>query len=136
MAAAAPAASARADTWLWSARFFRTRQIAIDAINAGRVWVNNERIKPAKSIRVSDAIVIRKPPYEWRVVVSALGEKRTAAKIASTLYLETPASIAARETLRAELKELPPPVFPGRPTKKDRRVIDKFIAHQSANDDD
>jgi ribosome-associated heat shock protein Hsp15 len=125
----------RIDKWLWSARFFKTRQIAIDAINAGRVYVNDERVKPAKTVKVGDAILVRKPPYEWCIVVTSVAEKRVAAKIAQTFYTETQDSLAARESLRKELKDLPPPVFPGRPTKKDRRVIDKFIAGQKYHDD-
>ena len=125
----------RIDKWLWAARFFKTRQIAIDAINAGRVHVNDERVKPAKTIKVGDVLLVRKPPYEWRIVVMSVAEKRVAAKLAETFYAETEESLLARESLRKELKDLPPPVFPGRPTKKDRRVIDKFIAGQNKHDD-
>jgi len=125
----------RVDKWLWAARLFKTRQIAIDAITAGRVHVNDERVKPAKTIKVGDRILVRKPPYEWTIVVTGLAEKRGAAKVAETMYSETPDSVSARDTLRKELKDLPPPVFPGRPTKKDRRVIDKFFANQAGHDD-
>jgi ribosome-associated heat shock protein Hsp15 len=127
--------SVRIDKWLIASRFFKTRQIAIDAINAGRVCVNDERVKPAKMIKVGDELLVRKPPYEWRIVVMSVAEKRVAAKIAETYYHETEESVLARESLRKELKDLPPPVFPGRPTKKDRRVIDKFIAGQNNYDD-
>ncbi len=125
----------RVDKWLWAARLFKTRQIAIDAIAAGRVYVNDERVKPAKTIKVGDRILVRKPPYEWAIVVAGLAEKRGAAKVAEAMYGETPESVTAREALRKELKDLPPPVFPGRPTKKDRRVIDKFFARQAGHDD-
>ena len=128
-------ASIRVDKWLWAARLFKTRQIAIDAIAAGRVHVNEARIKPANSVNVGDRILVRKPPYEWAIVVTGLAEKRGAAKIAETMYRETPESVLARELRRKELKDLPPPVFPGRPTKKDRRVIDKFFARQAGHDD-
>ena len=128
-------ASVRVDKWLWAARLFKTRQIAIDAIAAGRVYVNDERVKPAKTINVGDRILVRKPPCEWAIVVLGLAEKRGAAKIAETMYRETSESVLARELLRKELKDLPPPVFPGRPTKKDRRVIDKFFARQTGHDD-
>jgi ribosome-associated heat shock protein Hsp15 len=134
-AGSAAIASVRLDKWLWSARFFKTRQIAIDAINAGRVHVNDERVKPAKTIKPGDQIAVRKPPYEWRIVVLGLAEKRGAAKIAESMYAETPESQAARESLRKELKEMPPPLFPGRPTKKDRRVIEHFFASQQDHDD-
>jgi ribosome-associated heat shock protein Hsp15 len=127
--------SVRIDKWLIASRFFKTRQVAIDAINAGRVCVNDERVKPAKTIKVGDELLVRKPPYEWRIVVMSVAEKRVSAKIAETFYRETEESLLARESLRKELKDLPPPVFPGRPTKKDRRVIDKFIAGQNSHDD-
>jgi ribosome-associated heat shock protein Hsp15 len=127
--------SVRIDKWLIASRFFKTRQVAIDAINAGRVCVNDERVKPAKTIKVGDELLVRKPPYEWRIVVMSVAEKRVSAKIAETFYRETEESVLARESLRTELKDLPPPVFPGRPTKKDRRVIDKFIAGQNNHDD-
>jgi ribosome-associated heat shock protein Hsp15 len=127
--------SVRIDKWLIASRFFKTRQVAIDAINAGRVCVNDERVKPAKTIKVGDELLVRKPPYEWRIVVMSVAEKRVSAKIAETFYRETEESLLARESLRKELKDLPPPVFPGRPTKKDRRVIDKFIAGQKYHDD-
>ncbi len=132
---AAPLASVRVDIWLFSTRLFKTRQIAVDAINAGRVVVNDERIKPSKVIKPGDTLLVRKPPYEWRIVVNGLAEKRGSAKVAEAMYTETPASIALRESLRKELKAAPPPIFPGRPTKKDRRTIDKFFAHQVGHDD-
>ena len=122
----------RIDKWLWAARFFKTRQLAIDAINAGRVQVNDERVKPAKVIKVDDTIIVRKPPYESAIVVMKLAEKRGSAEIAATLYRETEASVLARESLKKELKDMPPPLFPGRPTKKDRRTLEKFFDTQHA----
>ncbi len=127
---AKPIEQVRLDKWLWAARFFKTRQIAIDAIQAGRVEVNGERAKPAKSVRVGDRIAIRKPPYAFEVAVRELSEKRGSASIAQTLYVEEETSIAAREKLRAELREMPPPLFRGRPTKRDRRTLEKFIEQQ------
>ncbi len=124
-------AQVRLDKWLWAARFFKTRQLAIDAIHAGRIHVGNERIKPAKTIKVGDCVEVRHPPYTWSIVVTGLAEKRGSAQIAQSLYAETAESMAAREALRAELKELPPPLFPGRPTKKDRRTLARFFDHQS-----
>jgi ribosome-associated heat shock protein Hsp15 len=117
----------RIDKYLWATRFFKTRQLAIDAVNAGRVYVNDERVKPAKMVKVGDQIVVRKPPYEWTIVVLGLAEKRGAAQLAQTLYAETAESVLARESLKKELKDMPPPLFPGRPTKKDRRTLEKFF---------
>jgi ribosome-associated heat shock protein Hsp15 len=128
-----PLSSTRIDKWLWASRFFKTRQIAIDAINAGRIYVNDERVKPAKMVKVGDAVTIRKPPYEWLVVIEGLAEKRGAATAAAALYRETEVSKLARESLKIELKEMPPPLFPGRPTKKDRRTLEKFFGSQSSD---
>jgi ribosome-associated heat shock protein Hsp15 len=124
---AAGRAEVRLDKWLWSARFYKTRQIAIDAINAGRVDVNGERAKPAKAVRAGDELLIRKPPYVFHISVILLSEKRGSAAIAQTLYAESEESALARQRLSAELRELPPPVFKGRPTKRDRRTLERFI---------
>lgn len=121
----------RLDKWLWAARFFKTRQLAIDAIDAGRVAVNGERVKPAKTIRVGDVLLVRRPPYETKLNILALAEERGSATIAQTLYSETAESIAARDQLRQELKDMPPPLFRGRPTKRDRRALDRFVSDQA-----
>ena len=115
--------SVRLDKWLWAARFFKTRQLAIDAINAGHIDVNGERVKPAKTIKQGDQLCLRKPPVEYQLVVSAVAEKRGSATIARTLFAESAESIAAREKIAAELRDMPPPLFRGRPTKKDRRAL-------------
>lgn len=129
----------RLDKWLWAARFFKTRQIAIDAINAGHVDVNNERAKPAKTIKVSDVLLLRKPPYVFHLVVKSIIEKRASAVVARGFYEETVESIAAREQILHEQRNMPPPLFKGRPTKQDRRAIQKFERHanstSSANSD-
>lgn len=116
----------RLDKWLWAARFFKTRQLAIDAIDAGRVTVNGERVKPAKVVRAGDELLVRKPPYEQRVTVLGVTEKRGSANVAQALYRESDESRAAREALVAEMKAMPPPLFKGRPTKRDRRLLDKI----------
>ena len=116
----------RLDKWLWAARFFKTRQLAVDAIAAGRVEVNGDRVKPARTIKPGDQLLLRKPPVEYRLVVSAVAEKRGSATIARALFVESSESIAARERLVAELREMPPPLFRGRPTKKDRRTIEQW----------
>ena len=131
------AQAVRLDKWLWAARFFKTRQMAIDAINAGRVDVNNERAKPAKTIRLHDMLLLRKPPFAFHLVVNSIAEKRGSAVVARGFYAETAESIAARETLQREQRDLPPPVFKGRPTKQDRRALENFERTlQSQRDDD
>ena len=124
----------RLDKWLWVARFFKTRQLAIDAVNAGHIIVNDTRVKPARTIKAGDTIVVKNPPYAWCIVVTGLSEKRGSAQIAQTLYCETAESVVARESLRTELKGMPPPLFPGRPTKKDRRTLERFFDHQHDRD--
>ena len=131
-----PLAAVRVDKWLWSARLFKTRQIAIDAINAGRVDVGGDRVKPARNVRVGDEIVVRKPPYSFVMMVTGLAEKRGSATVAHTLYEETEASQLDRERLLAERKALPPPTFPGRPTKRDRRALEQFLAAQYGRGDE
>jgi ribosome-associated heat shock protein Hsp15 len=116
----------RLDKWLWAARFFKTRQNAIDAINAGHVDVNNERAKPARTIKINDTLLLRKPPYTFHLIVKNIAEKRGSAMVARTLFEETCESLAARERFFLEQRDMPPPLFKGRPTKQDRRAIQKF----------
>lgn len=116
----------RLDKWLWTSRHFKTRSLAVDAIDAGRVKVNEERAKPAKLVKPGDAIHLRKPPYEFTLVVKGLSDRRGPASEAQLLYEETPESIAERRKLAAELREMPPPLFKGRPTKRDRRELERF----------
>ena len=117
----------RLDKWLWAARFFKTRSVAVQAIDAGHVSVNGERAKPAKELRAGDELVVRRPPFEHRVVVKALSDRRGPAAEAAQLYEETAESRARRTVLAAEMKSLPQPRFRGRPTKKTRRDYEKWL---------
>jgi len=126
--------SMRLDKWLWAARFYKTRSLAVEAIAGGKVHVNGERAKPAKSIRADDEIFLRKPPYEFTFKVMGLSERRGPAAEARLLYTESADSLAAREKLVAEMREMPPPLR-GRPTKKDRREIERFIAQTRSDDE-
>jgi len=133
----APKPGVRLDKWLWAARFFKTRQLAIEAIGAGRIEVNGERAKPAKAVKPGDLLKVRRPPYETILAVTAVSEKRGSATIARELYAETTESIAAREQLQAELRDQPPPIFKGRPTKRDRRTLENWQrAAELVRDDD
>jgi ribosome-associated heat shock protein Hsp15 len=118
----------RLDRWLWASRFFKTRALAVQAIDGGRVQVGGQRVKRAKAIRVGDRIRIRQGPYEWRVVVQGLSERRGPASAAAELYEETPDSKVARERLAERLKSAPPPLFSdkGRPSKKERRALERL----------
>jgi ribosome-associated heat shock protein Hsp15 len=123
----------RLDKWLWAARFFRTRTLAVEAITGGRVSVNGERAKPAKELKVGDSLSIRRPPFEHVVVVKALSDKRGSATVAAALFEETEESRARRTVLAAEMKSLPEPRFKGRPTKKTRRDYEAWLRQ---SDDD
>ena len=118
----------RLDKWLWAARFYKTRSLAAEAIAGGKVQVNGERVKRAKPLQAGDEIRIRQGPYEHQVVVRGLAERRGPASDAARLYEEKPASRAAREAMALKLKSLHAAFVPerGRPTKKDRREIEKL----------
>ena len=118
----------RLDKWLWAARFYKTRSLAADAIAGGKVHVNGERVKRARPVQVGDEVRIRLGPYEHLIVVRELSDRRGPAPDAAKLYEETSASRAAREALALQLKSLHTAFVPerGRPTKKDRREIEKL----------
>lgn len=117
----------RIDKWLWAARFFKTRVLAVDAIECGKVMLNNARIKPAKTIDLGDMLSIRLGPYLFEIEVLALSDKRGPAPQAQKLYRETEAGKLKREALAEELKAQPKPSeLKGRPTKRDRREIERF----------
>jgi ribosome-associated heat shock protein Hsp15 len=126
--------SMRLDKWLWAARFYKTRSLAVEAIASGKVHVNGERAKPAKSIKPDDEVFLRKPPYEFTFKVRGISDRRGPAAEARLLYAESAESLAAREKLAAEMREMPPPLR-GRPTKKDRREIERFIAKSRSDDE-
>ncbi len=116
----------RVDKWLWAARFFKTRSLAVDAVEAGRVTMNEARIKPAKAIGAGDHLVIRIGQYHFEVEVLGISNRRGPASEAQKLYRESEASRARRAEIAANLKALPQPAFKGRPTKRDRREIERF----------
>jgi ribosome-associated heat shock protein Hsp15 len=118
----------RIDKWLWAARLSKTRGLAAEAVKGGRVELNGQRVKPAKEIKPGDRLIITSGPYRREVVVLELAERRVSAKEAERLYEETPESLAAREQLRSErrLASAPLPQPGGRPTKRDRRRMDRW----------
>ena len=120
----------RVDKWLWAARFYKTRSLAQQAIAAGRVKLNDTRIKPAHELKAGDALAIRVGDFEWRITVKALSDKRGPAEQARKLYEETEASRAERER-RQDLRRWgaePASELKGRPTKRDRRRIADFTS--------
>jgi ribosome-associated heat shock protein Hsp15 len=118
----------RIDKWLWAARFFKTRALAAEAVEGGKVQVNGDRPKRARPVQVGDELRIRLGPYEHIVSVRALSDRRGPATQAVGLYEETAASRSAREALAVQLKSLNSLFGPekGRPTKKDRREIERL----------
>ena len=114
----------RIDKWLWAARFYKTRSLAADAVTSGKVELNGERTKPAKSVKPGDSIRMRSGVFEQVVEVKALSDKRGPATVAQTLYAETADSAAARAKLAERMRyEMPAGTETGRPSKKDRRDI-------------
>jgi ribosome-associated heat shock protein Hsp15 len=118
----------RLDKWLWAARFFKTRSQAADAVAGGKVHVNSDRAKPSRIVRAGDQLTIRRGPCEWTILVKDVARLRGPASQARQLYAETEESLRKREAAIAQLKLERPPEFdaPGRPSKKDRRAINRF----------
>lgn len=116
----------RLDKWLWAARFYKTRGLATDEVDKGRVRVNDLDVKPAKEVKPGDSIALRQGPVTRIVVVRSITDKRGGAPQAQLMYDETEASILQRQQL-AEQRRLEPASTQehGRPTKRDRRNIDK-----------
>lgn len=123
----------RLDKWLWAARFYKTRSLVIEAINGGKVHANGYRSKPSRSIHPGDQLVISLPPYEYVIDVLGLQKQRRPASEAQLLYQETTESRDKRERLREQIKSEPLGFRDqkGRPSKRDRRHIIKFIQGDS-----
>jgi ribosome-associated heat shock protein Hsp15 len=121
-------AGVRLDRWLWAARFYKTRALAVEAITGGKVQLNGHRAKRAKLVHEGDEVRIRRGPFEHLVTVRAVSDRRGPAKEAQLLYEETVQSRERRETLTAQIRAIPHTTFKGkgRPTKKERRDIDRF----------
>ncbi len=122
---ASPPGRVRLDKWLWAARFFKTRAMAADAIDGGKVDVNGDRAKRAKQIGAGDQIRLRNGPIEWQLLVRDIAERRGSAEIASRLYEEAAEGRTRREAVQAQLRSMPTAFAFGdsRPGKRDRRAI-------------
>ena len=118
----------RLDKWLWAARFFKTRSLATDAIDGGKVYVDGNRVKPAKEVRVGQVLYIRRKEFDIEVTVKALSVTRKGAPEAALLYEETPESEAKRENaaVTKEADHAKRERGAGRPTKRQLRDIKKF----------
>jgi ribosome-associated heat shock protein Hsp15 len=117
----------RIDKWLWAARFFKTRSLATDAVDRGRVRVGDDAIKPARAVKMGDKLTIDNGSNAWEVVVTGISDHRGSATIAATLYEETALSIEKRENdqVARRLFREPALEIKGRPTKRDRRAMGK-----------
>lgn len=117
----------RLDKWLWAARFFKTRALAVDAVSGGKVHLDGQRVKPARRVQVGMELRIRRGDDELTVIIRGLNHRRRPAKEAVLLYQETPESLAARE--RSEQERLSAgqrSSGSGRPTKRDRRQLQRL----------
>ncbi|AUT60404.1 MULTISPECIES: RNA-binding S4 domain-containing protein [Paraburkholderia] len=123
-----PGARLRIDKWLWAARFFKTRSLATDAVEKGRVRIGGATVKPAKDVRVGDLVEIEIERIVWQIQVLGVCDVRGPASVAQTLYVETEEGRQKRqqENERRKTYREPAAELQGRPTKRDRRVIDKF----------
>ena len=118
----------RIDKWLWAARFFKTRSLATQAVDAGKVRLNGERAKPAREIKAGDRLQIGVGEYEWTLSVVGLSLQRGPAPVAQALYQEDAESLAKRQQHMPDrkLQTNPAAEIKGRPTKRDRRQIRRF----------
>ena len=123
--------SVRLDKWLWAARFFKTRSLAVEQISKNRITVNAMSAKPSREVRVGDTISLRQGQIPKTVKVVGLSATRGPAPVAQELYEETPQSIAERERMAEQRRLAPEPAHTitlqheGRPTKRDRRNIER-----------
>ena len=119
----------RIDKWLWAARFFKTRSLATDAVDNGkiRLGLGGERIKPARAVKVGDLLTIDNGAEHWEVAVMGISDQRGSAPLARLLYGETEASVARRanEAEGSKLYREPGSMIKGRPSKHDRRALSK-----------
>ncbi len=118
----------RIDKWLWVARFYKTRSLAVDEIGRGRVQVNGQDAKPSREVKPGDTVTLRQGPMQRTVIVRGVSAARGPAPVAQQLYEETAQSIAARERAAEQHRLAPEPALTiahGRPTKRDRRDLGK-----------
>ena len=116
------------DKWLWAARFFKTRSLALAAIENGRVKLDGQRVKPAREVRPGDRLAIRIGEHEWLLTIRGLSMQRGPAPVAQQLYEEDADSHARRQQQVRDrtFNAAPEAAIRGRPTKRDRRLIHRF----------
>ncbi|HSO44621.1 MAG TPA: RNA-binding S4 domain-containing protein [Rhodoferax sp.] len=122
----------RIDKWLWAARFYKTRTLASEEIDKGRVQVNGVAVKPARELKAGDSVLLRNGPISRTVTVLAISDKRGPAPVAALLYQETEDSIRQRQQAAEQRRLAPEPALSlsqGRPTKRDRRDTEQLRQH-------
>jgi ribosome-associated heat shock protein Hsp15 len=122
----------RLDKWLWAARFYKTRSLACEAIDKGRVQVNGMVVKPARELQAGDSVLLRNGPVSRTVTVLAVSDKRGPAPVAALLYQETEDSLRQRQQAAEQRRLAPEPALSlsqGRPTKRDRRDTEQLRQH-------
>ena len=119
----------RLDKWLWAARFFKTRSLASKAVSGGHVHLNGKRVKPSRLVQGGEQLRIKRGTEEYTVIILTLSARRGPAKVAQTLYEETEESQAQREEAREQRRLIKASASrpEGRPDKRDRRKIRKFL---------
>ncbi len=118
----------RVDKWLWAARFFKTRSLAKQAVDAGHIRLDGKRVKPARTLAVDDCLLIQRGEQQWEVIVRELSQRRQAAPLAQQMYCETDASIARRDAQASERRLQRE--RPRRPDKKSRRTLTRLKRHE------
>ena len=118
----------RIDKWLWAARFYKTRSLAVEEIDKGRVSINGQEVKPAREVKLGDTVSLRQGPVIRTLLVRGISSQRGPAPVAQQLYEETEESLAARAQAAEQRRLAGDPASSlehGRPTKRDRRELDK-----------
>lgn len=124
----------RLDKWLWAARFFKTRQLAVEAINGGKVHLNGQRTKPGKTVHPGARLRIHKGLLEWDIEIVQISRQRRPAAEAQHFYRETEHSVQQRKALveeRRQLNKTSSKTAGGRPSKRDRRMIHRFTGKEN-----
>jgi len=129
-----PKGALRLDKWLWTARFFKTRHLAVEAINGGKVQVDGLRSKPGKTVQAGTRLLIHKGSLEWDLVIKAVSKQRRPASEAILLYEESEESRLRRQELVRQRRESGDTGqgAKGRPNKRDRRMIQRFTRKSEA----
>ena len=118
----------RIDKWLWAARFYKTRSLATEEVNKGRVQIAGQNVKPAREVKPGDLLTLRQGPVQRTIEVIGISQARGPAPVAQALYAETPDSLQARTAAAEQRRIAPEPAHSldhGRPTKRQRRDLDQ-----------